>query len=189
MENNLFDIIEKMPVEYGAFKSKIIKTDEIKTDACFRDMCKSNACGAYGKCWMCPPAVGDIHALMSEVKKYDYALVYQTVTGLEDSYDYEGMVAAKKESYKLAQKIRERFNALFDTNALHLGSGGCGVCESCAKKIDEPCRFPSRAMPSLEAYGVNVSELAKSADMKYINGADTVTYFGAVLFSFGGDKK
>jgi hypothetical protein len=43
-------------------------------------------------------------------------------------------------------------------------------------------------MPSLEAYGINVSELAKSAGMKYINGQDTVTYFGAVLFSVNGDQ-
>ena len=66
---------------------------------------------------------------------------------------------------------------------LHLGSGGCGVCETCAKRIGESCRFPKLAMPSLEAYGINVSALAKASGMKYINGQDTVTYFGAVLFS------
>ena len=38
-------------------------------------------------------------------------------------------------------------------------------------------------MASLEAYGVNVSRMAQAAGMKYINGANTVTYFGAVLFS------
>ena len=43
-----------------------------------------------------------------------------------------------------------------------------------------------QAMPSLEAYGVNVSQLAKTAEMKYVNGQDTVTYFGAVLFSLDG---
>jgi hypothetical protein len=37
-------------------------------------------------------------------------------------------------------------------------------------------------MASLEAYGFNVSRLAAAADMKYINGQNTVTYFGAVLF-------
>jgi hypothetical protein len=43
-------------------------------------------------------------------------------------------------------------------------------------------------MPSLEAYGINVSELAKAAGMNYINGQNTVTYFGAVLFSLDGEK-
>jgi hypothetical protein len=44
-------------------------------------------------------------------------------------------------------------------------------------------------MPSLEAYGVNVSGLASVAGMKYINGQDTVTYFGAVLFSLNGEMQ
>jgi predicted metal-binding protein len=52
----------------------------------------------------------------------------------------------------------------------------------CAKRTDEPCRHPDLAMASLEAYGFNVSRLAAAADMKYINGQNTVTYFGAVLF-------
>ena len=34
----------------------------------------------------------------------------------------------------------------------------------------------------LEAYGINVSRMAQTAGMKYINGTNTVTYFGAVLF-------
>ena len=132
---------------------------------------------------MCPPDVGDIDTLMAEISEYDYALVYQTVSELEDSFDFEGMVEAKKASYALAQALRTSFEGLAVQKKLHLGSGGCGVCETCAKRVGEPCRFPSRAMPSLEAYGINVSALAKTAGMKYINGQDTVTYFGAVLFS------
>ena len=41
---------------------------------------------------------------------------------------------------------------------------------------------PEEAVASLETYGGNVSKLAPAAGMKYINGKDTVTYFGAVLF-------
>ena len=37
-------------------------------------------------------------------------------------------------------------------------------------------------MASLETYGIAVSELAALAGMNYINGSDTVTYFGAVLY-------
>ena len=181
------NIIEKV-IEYGSTKANIIDTKDIVLDRAFRDMCKVNSCGVYGKCWMCPPDVGDIDTLMSKVKNYDYALVYQTVTEIEDSFDFEGMIAAKKKSYPLAQSLRKVFSDLNITNVLHLGAGGCGVCESCAKKTNEPCRFPEKAMPSLEAYGINVSELAKSAGMNYINGRNTVTYFGAVLFSLDGEN-
>jgi predicted metal-binding protein len=134
---------------------------------------------------MCPPDVGDIDTLMAEVKKYDYALVYQTVTVLEDSFDFEGMIAAKKRTYPISQSLRDVFFDMNISKVLHLGAGGCGVCEKCAKQTGEPCRFPKKALPSLEAYGINVSALAKSAEMKYINGQDTVTYFGAVLFTLG----
>ena len=183
MENK--EMIEQA-LTLGAHKAKVIKAGDIVLDRVFRDMCESNACGRYGTCYMCPPDVGEIDSLMAEIRDYDYALVYQTVTQLEDSFDYEGMVEAKKRTYPLAQSLRKVFAARNVTKVLHLGAGGCGVCETCAKRTGEPCRFPERAMPSLEAYGVNVSQLAKAAGMKYVNGQDTVTYFGAVLFSLDG---
>ena len=148
-------------------------------------MCASNACGNYGRCWMCPPDIGPIDELMAQVKTYDTALVYQTVGQLEDSYDFEGMMDAAADHNRLVQFIREylspaSFGEEFSA-ILHLGAGGCHVCETCAKKTGEPCRFPDKALPSLEAYGINVSKLASAAGMKYINGQNTVTYFGAVL--------
>lgn len=186
MITKLFETLLTLPLDLGAYKSSIVTTDKIELDRSFRAMCESNACGMHGKCYMCPPDVGDIDELMAEVTKYDYALVYQTVTQLEDSYDFEGMIEAKKKSYPLAQKLREPFETLKIKKVLHLGAGGCGVCEICAKRTGEPCRFPEIAMPSLESYGINVSALAKASDMKYINGQNTVTYFGAVLFSIDG---
>ncbi|MBR2474506.1 MAG: DUF2284 domain-containing protein [Clostridia bacterium] len=182
MENKLFERLIEEVKNLGAYKANVIAVNKISLDRAFRNMCETNACGVYGKCWMCPPDVGDIDMLMAEVGKYDYALVYQTVTELEDSFDFEGMVEAKKSTYPIAQKLRNVFKDMNITNALHLGAGGCGVCEVCSKRTGEPCRFPELAMPSLEAYGVNVSQLAPAAGMKYINGQDTVTYFGAVLF-------
>lgn len=185
MENNVFEFLSSAPIEFGAYKAKIINSKDISFERYFRDMCASNACGMYGKCYMCPPDIGDIEVLISQVQRYDYALVYQTVSVLEDSYDFEGMLAAKKRTVPIAQKLRKVFADMNISNALHLGAGGCGVCETCAKATNEPCRFPKLALPSLEAYGINVSQLAKSADMKYTNGPNTVTYFGAVLFTVG----
>ena len=183
MENKIFDTLTEKAIELGAHKASVISAGEISLDRAFRDMCASNACGVYGKCYMCPPDVGDIDELMAEVANYDYALVYQTVSELEDSFDFEGMIAAKKRTYPLAQSLRQVFADMNISKVLHLGAGGCGVCEKCAKQTGEPCRFPEKALPSLEAYGVNVSALAKAAGMRYINGQNTVTYFGAVLFT------
>lgn len=176
---SLIDAVKKEDV----FLVSIIEADKIETDTAFRSMCESNSCGMYNKCYMCPPDVGDINVLMKEIGNYRYALVYQTVTALEDSFDFEGMVEAKKKTYPIAQALRKVFDNENIEKVLHLGAGGCGVCEKCFKQLGKPCPFPEKALPSLEAYGINVSSLAKTAGMKYINGQNTVTYFGAVLFS------
>ena len=168
-------------IRMGAFRAEWLPASELPTDPVFRDMCASNACGMYGKCWMCPPEVGDIHALIASLADYSHVLVYQTVGELEDSYDVENMMLAGEQHNALAQAIRELFRREAFPSALHLGAGGCRVCKICAKCEDLPCRFPHLAMPSLEAYGVNVSQLAKKADMRSVNGQNTVTYFGAVL--------
>ncbi len=185
MENReiVFKRLADAATELGAFKANVIEAKDIVTDKIFREICLSNSCGMCGKCYMCPPDLGDIDELMSSIKGYDFALVYQTVSELEDSFDFEGMSEAKKAFYPITQSLRKVFSDLKPKKVLHLGAGGCGVCKVCAKRTNEPCRFPELAMPSLEGYGVNVSELAKAAGMKYINGQNTVTYFGAVLFS------
>ena len=64
---------------------------------------------------------------------------------------------------------------------LLLSNEGCKRCEKCTYP-DAPCRFPDKLFHSLEGYGFIVSELAKMAGISYINGENTVTYFGAVMF-------
>lgn len=168
--------------EMGAHKAGVVDVSQIVFDRSFRAMCESNACGNYGRCWMCPPDAGDIDSLIRTARSYQKALVYQTVGSLEDSYDFEGMMAAAHAHNLLARTLTEFFGTLPFARKLHLGAGGCHICEVCAKRTNEPCRHPDLAMPSLETYGINVSELAASAGMKYVNGQNTVTYFGALLF-------
>ncbi|MFR2794548.1 MAG: DUF2284 domain-containing protein [Eisenbergiella sp.] len=169
-------------VALGAKAAALIAVEDISFDTSFRSMCASNACGNYGRSYMCPPDIGEIETLIREAKSYSYALVYQTVGLLEDSYDFEGMMEAGQRHNDLAQNVRNLFEQECGKKALHLGAGGCHLCPVCGKKTGEPCRFPDRAMSSLEAYGVNVSELAVQCGMRYINGENTVTYFGAVFF-------
>lgn len=179
----IFESLIAAAKECGANNASVILADTIETDAAFRDMCAANSCGMYGKCWMCPPDVGEIHELMAKLKTYSHALVYQYIGQLEDSYDYEGMIDARRFMAKLSHSLQKYLTANMPVEFLHLTVGGCGVCEVCAKQDGKPCIHPELALASLEAYGVNVSRLAAVSDMKYINGTDTVTYFGAVLFT------
>lgn len=178
----LFDALVKTALDLGAYRASVVLVSEIETDASFRTLCEHNVCGNYGRNWMCPPLAGDIHDLIERLKTYEYALVYQTVGELEDSYDFEGMMDAAASHNALMLEMREATDVMNLPRVLHLGAGGCHVCEICAKREEQPCRHPERAVASLETYGVNVSKLANLAGMKYINGQNTVTYFGAVLF-------
>ena len=84
-------------------------------------------------------------------------------------------MAAGQRLNDLAQAVSAAFSALPFSKTMNLGSGGCRVCEVCAKREDVPCRFPDKAMSSLETYGVNVSELAAPCGskrrMKYLHKA------------------
>lgn len=182
-ENERIRLLEAKTLQLGAFRTKVIEASAVETDASFRDMCARNACGMWGKCWTCPPDIGQIDVLMAELQQYSHALVYQTVGQLEDSYDFEGMTEDGKHHNRVAQSLRTVFAEAGISDPLHLGAGGCRVCPVCARRTGEPCRHPELAMSSLEAYGIHVSRLAAKADMKYINGSNTVTYFGAVFFN------
>lgn len=166
-------------VSLGARKASLISIEDISFEPAFRNACIQNLCGMYGRCWMCPPDVGPVDALISRAKQYRYALVFQTVFPLEDSYDIEGMLDAGKRHNDLLHTLSEQMKG---TPFLCLSCGACMVCDSCAKVEGVPCRFPEKATASLEAYGIDVSQLAKACEMNYINGINTVTYFGAFLF-------
>ena len=157
-------------------------TARIRFDPIFREICASNSCGYYGACWTCPPDAGEIDALMLKVKSFTGAIVFTTTRPLEDSFDIEGMHEASRLHNQLVQEVQREAKAQF-AQAWVLGAGTCGVCETCTKRENQPCRFPERAVTSLEACGVDVYQLAKLAGLKYINGANTVTYFGMLLYN------
>ncbi len=178
----MYDDVVSLALACGFDKAEEISAGQIVLDRSFRAQCASNACGVYGKCWMCPPDIGEIDALMEDIRRFPGGVLYQSISPLEDSFDFEGMQEGGKKhaasSLLLDQALRKAGYAGF----LHLSKGGCGVCSSCAKASGESCRFPDKALSSVEAYGVNVSATVKSTSMKYINGVNTVTYFGLVLF-------
>ena len=175
--------LENAVIDLGADKAKVIPIEKVELDRSFRAMCESNSCGVYGKCYMCPPDVGDIDELMATVRTYTHGLLLQTVARLEDSYDFEGMTEARKNHSRLTRELWKRVRPLLPDGSLCLGVGGCGFCSKCAKRDGLPCRSPENAMASLEAYGVNVSSTVANTSLKYVNGQDTVTYFGLILFN------
>jgi predicted metal-binding protein len=131
---------------------------------------------------MCPPDVGDIDDMIERARKHRRAFVFQSVAPLEDSFDAGGMREAAKKHLRLLQLIFSKIPVSWGL-ALKLGAGGCSVCDApCAKSDGEPCRHPEKAIASMESYGIAVYELAERCGLQYVNGENTVTYFGAILY-------
>lgn len=164
----------------GVDKAALISTEDIVTSSSFREICRKNTCGGYASNYMCPPAVGDIDALIEKVYSYRYGVLYQNVFKIEDSFDFEGMTDAKNKHMKMSRAIEEGICSSIGGH-VHLSSGMCDLCSRCAGKDNQPCRFPRLALPSMSAYGIDVSGTCRGTDLKYINGAGTVTYFGLIL--------
>ena len=165
----------------GVGRQAVLAQADIVFHPSFRDICASNACGCYDKCYMCPPDVGPIDKLIETAKQYPICLMYQNVYEIEDSFDIEGMFEAKKAHHQCAQRIQAAVKPLIKKPFLHLEAGGCGICERCAKRDQLPCRYPDRALPSLESYGIDVYNTAAHAGLRYVNGQNTITYFGMLL--------
>lgn len=186
------DALKKLAISAGSTNVGFAKVSDMRFDRAFRAACTQNICGKYGTCWMCPPDVGDIDEMIKIAKAYDNIMVFQTISELEDSYDFEGMETAGKNHNKITVTVIEGVEELLGPRAtpleantkkpLVMGAGACHVCVRCTKGDNLPCAFPHRAIPSLEVYGIAVSELAAASGMKYINGENTVTFFGGVLF-------
>ncbi len=176
------DELAKLAVSCGAGKAAVIVQHQIVLSADFRGICKSNACGNFGKCYMCPPDVGEIEDLIRQVRTFDTAVMYQSVYTLEDLFDFDGMQAAGEAFNNTARRIQETARGMMPKPWLHLAAGGCRGCDICAKRDALPCRTSEQALASLEAYGVDVYQTAAHAGLRYINGANTVTYFGMLLF-------
>jgi len=185
---DISEIIIKKLKELGADNAAKVAVKDIRFEPQFRDLCVMNHCGLYGKCWMCPPDAGDVNELIARARKYEHAVVYQTIGKLEDSFDIEGMEEASDLNTRLTVTFRNWVREQKGIDWLLLNKGGCGICNTCSKANDEPCPFPEEALESLDSYGVYVSELAKLAGMNYINGTNTVTYFGALLYNEAENK-
>jgi predicted metal-binding protein len=168
--------IFEQAVKGRAFEYAVIQTAGIDFSPALYETCATNACGNYNKCWTCPPAIGSLEAQKEKITSFSSAFVFTTKSDLDDSFDYEGMMRAKEKHDRLTFEMRNRFGG---SNPV-FGAGSCSICETCT--YPEPCRFPDRKVSSIEAAGINATELSRLGGLRYNNGKNTVTYFSMILF-------
>ncbi len=173
-------LIDKIK-ELGFDGVSVIDVSDVPFEPSLIKLCEMNSCGNYGKCYTCPPHVGKTQELIEKARGYKKIAVMQKIYKTADSFDIEGMRESSNNFASLMQNVnaatRQELGGM-----IVLGAGGCRLCGVCGVIDGVPCRYPDKALASLESYGIFVSKLAEVCGMNYINGQNTVTYFGGVLF-------
>ncbi len=176
--------IEEIAAECGFTEFGYIPAARLNYNTEIRKICEGNSCRSYGTSWACPPAVGTLEECRARVEQYDTMLLLTKKYELEGSFDFEGMIEALHDFKKAVDRFHRRLGPVLPSFML-LSNEGCGRCAKCTYP-DEPCRFPDLLHHSLEGYGFVVNDLAKEAKVRYNNGPDTVTFFGALLLNSDG---
>ncbi len=142
--------------------------------------CQANLCGRYGKSWSCPPALGDFNTLMTDALKYDKAFVFSHKGYIESFSDEKAMDSLRDETTEILFTFCER---LKEKNISHLalGCGSCNFCKECTYP-HSPCRYPEKAIPPMEAYGIDVAALCEKTGMTYMADNNEVTFFCMILY-------
>lgn len=177
---DMIAILSEAAAESGCTQWGPIKTTDLNFYPEIRRICEGNSCRGYGRTWACPPAVGTLEECKARTLKYRNFFLFSQKFQLEDSFDFEGMEQGMRDFKDTVDHLADRIKPNFP-EALILSNEGCGRCKTCTYP-DAPCRFPDKLYPSIEGFGFIVSELARQAGIRYNNGPDTVTFFGAVLF-------
>jgi len=172
----------ELAAEAGATHARVRTTEGLRVEDEVRNNCLVNYCGKSGKSWTCPPHTGELAALGARLLAYPQGVVLQSIAAVEDSWDFEGMTEAAHAHNRMVRALVEQMTARYPAlEILAFGCGSCNFCEKCTCP-DAPCRFPDQAMSSVEAQGLDINALVKSVDLNYINGVNTVSYVGMVLW-------
>ena len=165
--------------EQGFDHTGMMNLPALHFDPAVREMCAADRCNNYGRCWTCPPGCGTLEEIAQKAYRYRRGILLQSTGILEDDFDIDTMLETerlhKKRFLSLVELIRQKY-----PQCLPMSSGACSICESCTYP-DAPCRFPHLAIPSMEAYGLLVSQVCQDSDLPYYYGPKTLTYTACIL--------
>ena len=168
-----------LAAECGFDHAGDLNTAALDFNPAVREMCAADRCQSYGRRWSCPPGCGTLEEISQKAATYRRGILLQSTGEMEDDFDVETMMDTEK-------LHKERFHALVAQvrqvypNCLPMAAGACTVCKECTYP-HAPCRFPERAIPSMEAYGLVVSKVCEDSGLPYYYGPRTITYTSCVL--------
>jgi predicted metal-binding protein len=171
--------LASLAIAFGFSHAGALDASTLEARGDVREMCREDKCGRFGKNWMCPPMCGSLEENAGVMSRYSAGIIVQTTGELEDDFDYEGMLEAERRQKRLFASFRDELAREYP-DMLALGNGACDLCETCPCP-GEPCRDPARAVSSMEAFGLFVSDVCEKNGLGYYYGPGTITYTGCYL--------
>ena len=122
------------------------------------------------------------------MKSIESKILYDKSSPRETSYylsDTKNITVSYSTIYRYIEKkyfdnfVRQM--RLIKGNCLPMGAGACTRCRKCTYP-DRPCRHPDRLYPSMEAYGLWVSDVCTRSGLGYNYGPQTITYTSCILY-------
>ena len=159
----------------------LMDVKDIVIDPVFRPFCEENLCGHYGANYTCPPDCGSVEEMRARLLSYKRALVFQTKWPISDYTDKQAIKEAKGFHNAAMLKVISSLKAE-GFSGLMAGASCCTLCESCAIKANEPCKFPDIRWSCLSAYCIFVRKLAESCGLEYSCEDGSLAFFGLYAF-------
>lgn len=175
------DKIIELALEENFQSAVLVKATDLVFDPSFRPFCEENLCGQYGANYSCPPDCGSPEVMKESVMKYQHVLVLQSIWDITDYTDMEAVERARNGHNSAQLRLMEKISGA-GHKGLMIGAGNCTLCDPCAIRSGESCRFPEKKYSCLSAYCVNVKDLADRCGMSYNYGVGKLALFGVCAF-------
>jgi predicted metal-binding protein len=156
MNNLNLEIYWKRVIEGMSAEAKQIPPSSVITAPWVRLKCQYG-CPSYDRGYCCPPETPTPEQTRKVLDSYNRSILFHFTT-------------AKKPGQARGKLVRGFMEALVDLEgemfkdglyrAFVLLSGPCSLCEECGKLKGVPCRYGSRARPSMESVGIDVYRTA-----------------------------
>lgn len=161
---------------------EVISTQDLTFNHSFRKFCEQNACGNYGKNYGCPPYCGTPEEMEARVRRYENAVVFQSVTPVKDIFDDGETKAIKKKHTKMTLEAIEKYRAEGIAGE-PIMAGPCSFCETCRMQEGEPCVNEKMRFSCLSAYCIDAGQMAQACGMDMMWGGDSVSFFSLYLLA------
>jgi Zn-finger protein/predicted metal-binding protein len=143
-----------------------------------RAYCNPRQCPNHEQNWVCPPGCGTLEECAKKVRGFNRGILLQSVSKLTPPVSPETYRELNR-AHNLRFKKFIEFVKQDSVGILPLTSGGCVFCEQCG--YPAPCIKPGVKMESLSAFGIDVGELCRIADVEYSFREDMVYYTALLL--------